>query len=130
MLSGKDFTRLGVSALATIIGFAGMSELPGRLRIIAGILGFGGLGVLTFLLASKMISRNRPVPRHETHALRLAREHGGILTTSVLAMECGISLDESEATLEYLAGRGICRPEVSDDGVVQFYFPEFLPPEE
>lgn len=130
MLSDKDFTRLSIGALATIIGFAGMSELPGRLRIVAGIIGFGGLSVLTFLLASKIMSGRRPIPRHETHALRLASEHGGMLTPSVLAVECGISLDESNKTLEYLAERGVCYPEASNDGVMQFFFPEFLPPEE
>lgn len=130
MLSDKDFTRLSVAALAAIVGFAGMSELPGRLRFFAGIIGFGGLGVLTFLLATKIIRSTRPTPRYETHTLRLASEHGGMLTPSLLAMECRISLDESNQTLEYLVERGVCYPKANNEGVVQFFFPEFLPPEE
>lgn len=127
MLTDKDFTRLGVAALATIIGFAGIAELPGRIRIIAAVIGFGGLGALTFMLAAKLIGRRRPAPLHETDTLRLARESGGILTPTTLALGCNIPLDEAEQTLDYLAGRGVCHPEATDDGVVEYCFPEFLP---
>jgi len=61
--------------------------------------------------------------------LKLAREKGGLLTVSTVAMELGMPLDVAEAGLDECARRGAAASEYDEARNTVFYrFPEFLPP--
>lgn len=63
----------------------------------------------------------------EKEALRMAKQEGGRLTPASATLGMSGTLEETEKILEGLAGRGYARMEVTDDGRVEYVFPEFLP---
>jgi hypothetical protein len=61
----------------------------------------------------------------ELSILRLASERGGILTPALVAMETGMSLDEAQAALDQMAGKGHAELNVLDSGRLEYRFREF-----
>lgn len=73
---------------------------------------------------------SRPLdPLVPVSILRLAREKGGVLSVSTVAMELGLPLDVAEAGLDECARRGAAASEYDEAKSTTVYrFPEFLPP--
>jgi len=73
-----------------------------------------------------------PVDPHvPVEILKLARERGGVLTVTTVAMELDVPLPVAEAGLEECVQRGVATPEYDDARrAVTYRFPEFLPPPE
>jgi hypothetical protein len=61
----------------------------------------------------------------ERHVLGVARQHGGRLTTSELALYTELSLDECGVVLDHLEMRDVARTHISDDGDIVYVFPHF-----
>ncbi|MGQ9630628.1 MAG: hypothetical protein ACUVXI_09995 [bacterium] len=70
-------------------------------------------------------------PMLPVRILKLAKEQGGILTVSTVAMELNVPLDHAEEGLEVCVGKGSAIPDfdLSRGQAITFYrFPEFVPP--
>lgn len=61
----------------------------------------------------------------ELSILRLASERSGILTPALVAMETGMSLDEAQAALDRMAGKGHAELNVLESGRLEYRFREF-----
>ena len=60
-------------------------------------------------------------------ALRVARDKGGRVTPSLLALESDLSVERAERALDALASKGHAALRVRDDGRIEYEFAEFLP---
>ena len=59
----------------------------------------------------------------ELRVLKLARKHGGRLTTPITAAELGVSMADADAKLSEIAASGHANVDVSDEGAVVYDFP-------
>jgi hypothetical protein len=59
----------------------------------------------------------------ELRVLKLARLHGGRLTTPLAAAELGVSMEVADKQLTEIAAAGHAEVDVTDDGVVVYDFP-------
>lgn len=66
-------------------------------------------------------------PGHEREVLGVARDRGGEVTVSEVALHSSLSLDQARAVLDHLAGRGHCERVAPPGGPVRYRFPDFLP---
>ena len=71
-------------------------------------------------------ARTRRPEDLEREVLRLARDHGGVLTPSLIAVESDISVADAERVLGDLAARGHASVEVRENGRVEYEFAEFM----
>ena len=63
----------------------------------------------------------------EKEILRAARDNGGRLTATVAALSTSLSVAEAQAMLEKMTKQGHAAMRVTNDGIIEFEFPEFLP---
>jgi hypothetical protein len=127
-----------------IFGFLNVADLMSPLRVpAAGVI--GGISILAgfiLLLPDKMAFirkialqwKNAPNKKQLTDTLlpvkilRLAREHGGILTLSTVAIELNVPLDEAEAGLDECIRSGQAMPDFDMTKEVKYYrFQEHIP---
>ncbi len=59
----------------------------------------------------------------ELRMLKLARKHGGRLTTPIAAAELAVSMADADAKLSEIAASGHANVDVSDEGAVVYDFP-------
>ncbi len=78
-------------------------------------------------------ARKRRPEDMERVVLQLARDHRGILTPSLVAVESDLSIGEAERVLDDLAARGHTSAEIRESGRIEYEFREFMgrlgPPE-
>ncbi len=60
--------------------------------------------------------------------LRLARKLEGRVTPALVAIESDLSIEKAEEVLQNLVKRGFTSMEVRDNGTIEYFFEEFLPP--
>jgi hypothetical protein len=60
----------------------------------------------------------------ERAILQIAGRHGGVVTPSQLASRMDLTIDEVRSELEKIVAKGIAYPEATDEGYVEFRFPE------
>lgn len=65
--------------------------------------------------------------RGEKELLAAAQQSDGIVTPAVAALKTSLSIDAADEMLQDLARRGHATMVVSDDGRVEYHFPEFRP---
>lgn len=70
-----------------------------------------------------------PIEPVETIILRAAKEHGGLVTPTEVAVDGDYSLDESKACLDDLVSRGHAELRVRRSGGIVYVFPDLLTPE-
>jgi hypothetical protein len=63
----------------------------------------------------------------EKTVLRIARDKGGRVTPSLVALESDLSVEEAEKALDDLAKKGHASMVVREDGRIEYEFAEFLP---
>ncbi len=63
----------------------------------------------------------------EKEILRAARDSGGRLTAAAAALSTSLSVAEAKAMLEQMTKHGHAVMRVTNDGIIEFEFPEFLP---
>ena len=63
----------------------------------------------------------------EKEILLIARDEGGRVTPSIIAVRSSLSIEESERALEDLVKRGYASLEVNPNGRLEYVFSEFLP---
>lgn len=63
----------------------------------------------------------------ERVVLRLAKAEAGCLTPAIVAVNSELTLDEAEEQLRAFADKGYAELKVTDDGRIEYIFPEFLP---
>jgi hypothetical protein len=68
-----------------------------------------------------------PKAETERKILRVAQQEGGRVTAAIAALRTDLSLDKAEEVLQDLARRGHAVMQVTDDGRVEYSFPEFMP---
>ena len=64
----------------------------------------------------------------QKEVLRIARQHRGRVTATLVALDTSLSVAESEHALDEMARNGYASISVADDGRVEYEFREFLPP--
>ncbi|MCD6122948.1 MAG: hypothetical protein J7K04_14015 [Spirochaetales bacterium] len=62
----------------------------------------------------------------EKVVLRLAKDQNGIITPAMIAISTELTIEQAEKMLEKLAGKGYASMQVTEDGRVQYEFPEFI----
>ena len=62
----------------------------------------------------------------EKAVLKFAKSQNGIITPAMIAVSTSLTIDEAEKMLEKLAGKGYASMQVTEDGRVQYEFPEFI----
>jgi hypothetical protein len=65
--------------------------------------------------------------RGEKTVLRVARDKGGRVTPSLVALESDLSVEDAEKALDDLAKKGHASIIVREDGRIEYEFIEFLP---
>jgi hypothetical protein len=76
-------------------------------------------------------AREAPELSGEKQVLKTAKEERGVVTPALVALKTSLSIAQAEELLENMAGRGHAVMHVSDQGRVEYEFPEFnLRPEE
>lgn len=63
----------------------------------------------------------------EKEILRAARDSGGRLTAATAALSTSLSMAEAQAMLEQMTRQGHAVMRVTNEGIIEFEFPEFLP---
>ncbi len=122
---------LGIMSIAggVLLGAVGAALLPGVGGIIAAAaLGAVGVGIGGFSLRAASRSADEADRRTDTQRelalLRLAEQHGGVLTVTDAARGLGISIAEADAALTAMADGSRIWAEVTPDGFVQYTFRE------
>lgn len=62
----------------------------------------------------------------EREVLQIARDRGGVVTPSLVALETSLSIAEAEQVLGDLASRGHAGIEVRADGRIEYEFADFM----
>jgi hypothetical protein len=78
--------------------------------------------------AAKKIGERERGLENERSVLRIAREKGGRLTPSLVALDCDMGIEESERVLDGLVKKGHASMRVRDDGRIEYEFSEFMDP--
>jgi hypothetical protein len=63
----------------------------------------------------------------EKQVLQAARDEGGIVTPTIVALKTDLSIQEAEKVLEGMAQKGYAAMHVTESGRLEYEFPEFLP---
>jgi hypothetical protein len=143
--SGRGRKVLGwilvVLGALSVVDFFSPVPIPsvGAAALISGgVVLVAGLGVLRLgglnwkaLLSRGSRSRTKIAidPLLPVSILKLARERGGELTVSAVAIALSVSLDQAEVGLEECVRRGAATADYDEaHAVVLYRFPEFLPP--
>lgn len=88
----------------------------GNVPLIAGVL---------LLRRSRIQKRRERIEHAERALLQLAWQNSGVLTTSTVAMETPLTVQEARELLELMVTRGVADIDVRDNGVVAYRFREF-----
>ncbi len=95
---------------------------------------FGGLipliKSLRYIIRKKRGIYGRDVElniRAEKEILQIAKENRGKITPTLIALHSSLSLEKAEKLLEDIAKKGYASMQVTEDGRVEYEFPEFLP---
>jgi hypothetical protein len=129
-----------VTGLAIALGFVGFWAFGGHQTWALFAALFGGV-----LPASRGFTRiiearaerrrleapaRKPSPQDEAHiektVLRVARDHGGRVTPSLVALESEFSVERAERVLEDLTRNGHASMRVREDGRIEYEFIEFI----
>ena len=92
------------------------------------------LGVLPFVNgARRLVAARRPrlsaserEAIEEKEVLRIARDSRGTVTPGLVALESDLTATQAEETLQRMTRKGYASMRVTDDGRVQYEFPEFM----
>jgi hypothetical protein len=76
--------------------------------------------------AAKKVGDRERAAENEKAVLRMARDRGGRLTPSLVALDCDLGVSEAELVLDGLARKGHASMKVRDDGRIEYEFSEFL----
>jgi TM2 domain-containing membrane protein YozV len=63
----------------------------------------------------------------EQIVLGVAKKNEGVVTPSELALEAGISVDQSKKTLDTLTSKGFADMRITKTGTIIYYFADFAP---
>ena len=64
----------------------------------------------------------------ERSILRLANSRGGVLSPALVSIETGLSLEEAQASLDAIVGKGHAELRILESGRIEYAFPEFEKP--
>jgi hypothetical protein len=98
--------------------------------VIVGVLpAIRGLSKVVQARVGSQERKELEVVRSETRertVLRLARSESGRLTPAIVAVNSELTLDDAEKQLREFADKGYAELNVTDDGRIEYLFPEFL----
>lgn len=126
------------------LSFGAISSGEEGIGLLMGLCTGGGIGIMSFLLAPEsapvvrarsaagpvLLSPAKPEPtgadaEREKEVLRLAKERGGDVRVTDVALDTSLSLDRAQAMLESLAERGHCEKQTPEGGSAVYRFPDF-----
>ena len=143
----KYFTRVASkrTGIAELFSGLGAVALFGAIYALTGGSIFIFVGVivgvlpairgLSKLLQARVGSQERKqfqAAQSETRervVLRLAKAESGRLTPAIVAVNSELTLDDAEAQLREFVDKGYTELNVTEDGRIEYVFPEFLPRE-
>jgi hypothetical protein len=124
-----------VTGLALGSGFVAFWALGGHqpwaliAAVFAGLMpaarGLSGM-IASRAPATKRLGEKERTAGNERTILRIARDRGGRLTPALVALDCDMSIEEAEASLDGLARKGHASMRVRDDGRIEYEFSEFI----
>ncbi|MEM5947386.1 hypothetical protein WKV44_02405 [Spirochaetia bacterium 38H-sp] len=123
-------------AMMLVFGFM-MISLTGWLIfpfVFAGLIPFthGIRRLIQRNLRNRLDSKPKKPASIEKQILMSAKEHNGVVTPTIIALETDLNLKESEKELQKLAEEGHASMEITRNGTIEYHFPEFkkeLPPQ-
>ncbi|MDY0131098.1 MAG: hypothetical protein RBR53_00345 [Desulforegulaceae bacterium] len=88
------------------------------------ILGIGG----TFFLIFSIIGYKKNKSEKENIDMsKILSKYSGQITSKEFSLESGISPEDSKVKLDKMYKNGICNLQVTESGIVIYYFPDFEP---
>lgn len=110
--------------------FNSNSEPTSRLLLIYAFAGLIYSSIMYTKLSriekeEKLIKQAREL---DAIVLRLAKENGGYLTPAKFSLQASVTIEEAKQILDQYIERGVARIEVTDEGIVEYIFPELLEP--
>ncbi len=75
--------------------------------------------------AKRLGERERALER-ERSVLVIARDRSGRVTPTLVALDCGMGIEEAESVLDSLAKKGHASMRVREDGRIEYEFSEFM----
>ena len=141
--SGKGAVESLASGLVLAAAFVAFWAFGGHpawallIAVFAGILpaSRGISGLVAARAERKALEEQNTAPkldaksaaaRSEKTVLRIARDKGGRVTPSLVALESDLSVEDAEKALDDLAKRGHASMVVREDGRIEYEFVEFL----
>jgi hypothetical protein len=141
---GKGAAESLISGLVLAAVFLGFWAFAGHpawallVAVFAGVLpasrGLSGLvasraerKALEAKSAAPRLDAKSAAARGEKAVLRIARDKGGRVTPSLVALDTDLSVEEAERVLDDLAKKGHASMVVREDGRIEYEFSEFLP---
>lgn len=115
-------------ALVTCLLFIGLfaaSQKSSLAENIAIIFVFGNIPLIAGALLirfSRVKKRQEGLEKAERTLLRMAHKYGGMLTTTIVAMETDMTLDEARHLLDVMVTKRAADTEVDDNGTVIYRF--------
>ena len=85
----------------------------------------GGLRRLGFERAQGRVRPEQRQALAEKEVLKIAQAEGGTVTPAMVALKSNLTIERAEEVLQTLAKKGYTNMEVTDDGRVEYEFPEF-----
>lgn len=124
------FSGLGaIALLGTLYAFTGTTIFI-FFGVIVGVLpAIRGLSKVMQARVGSQERKKLEVVRSETIervVLRLARSESGRLTPAIVAVNSELTLDDAERQLREFADKGYAELNVTEDGRIEYVFPEFL----
>jgi hypothetical protein len=125
IIAGSAFTVIFGVLLFTSRGGGWFWVFP---MVAAGILPLiEGVRRLVSGKRDKVTSALEREAETEKQILRAAREQKGRLTASIAALSTNLTISEAQGALEKMAKEGYAVMNVTNDGRLEFEFPEFVP---
>ena len=127
------FSGLGALALLGVLYFFTGSGIFVFFGVIVGVLpAIRGLSKLLQARGGSEERKELESVRSESRervVLRLAKAESGRLTPAIVAVNSELTLDDAEAQLREFVDKGYTELNVTEEGRLEYVFPEFLPRE-
>ncbi|HEX5724115.1 MAG TPA: hypothetical protein VFX98_01545 [Longimicrobiaceae bacterium] len=114
--------------LAAIFALIGIGEGTGMLLVMAGMTAAGGYFAFQGARSAREQRRNALITSLQLPVLQLAGRRKGVLTVTQVAAELGWTLPRAEKVLNSLDDGLRVSSDVTDEGVIVYYFRELMHP--
>lgn len=75
--------------------------------------------------ADRQVEFEQQKVSRERQILQIAKNHDGVVTPAIAALDSGLSMEEMDTILGDMAKKGYAQAEVEDNGRMVYIFPDF-----